>query len=371
MPSTRHGAGKGGCVCHKNLPKPRAGQRVPTGHGPPREAVPAAQSCPAPSHRSVLALAWGGLQGLGAAGSIMWQPCLGRIQLKRDVPSPQQEHPTAPASKRWSCLAPQAEPSRGLQRCPPAPIPVLGQAGAALPETASGSVPPAEATEQFPPQQRVTCTCGIKHLCVRLGKGPRADDGGRQQPGRTYRARDHKTSLGRKMGSLTPDLRGQAQLEKGSKKGPQFCPRVSPEPGKQVRDSRTPWHHCFLCTTWRRCSSLSAATMGCSFCRWWLMRWLMLSNSTSLVLTWGRGTVVLNSGELPLTQHPVATPRACPRLCPPSPTPHPAPTPVSVAHPRPCPQPRALPSPLPRDPPAAGAWAARCACRSARTAPGW
>lgn len=87
MPSSRHGAGKGGCVCHKNLPMPRASQGVPTGHGTPQEAVPAAQPCPAPSHSSVLALAWGRLQGLGATGSIMWQPRLGRIQLKRDVPN--------------------------------------------------------------------------------------------------------------------------------------------------------------------------------------------------------------------------------------------------------------------------------------------
>lgn len=99
---------------------------------------------------------------------------------------------------------------------------------------------PAEATEQFPPQQHFTCVCGIKRLCVQLGRVPHADDGVRQQPGRTCRARDHKISLGRKMGNLTPDLRGQAQLEKWSTKGPQFCPRVSPEPGEQVRDSRTP-----------------------------------------------------------------------------------------------------------------------------------
>lgn len=46
------------------------------------------QPCLAPSHSSsILALAWGGLQGLGGTGSIMWQPLLGRIQLKMDVPN--------------------------------------------------------------------------------------------------------------------------------------------------------------------------------------------------------------------------------------------------------------------------------------------
>lgn len=194
--------------------------------------------------------------------------------------------------------------------------------------------------------------------------------------GGPFGARDRGATLGRGMGNLTLACwaggfafpRGQAQLEEGSTDGPWLCPRAgaSPVPGEWVGGSRTLRHHCFLRTTWRRCSSLSAATMGCSFCRWWLMRWLMLSNSTSLVLTWGPGgTAVLNPGELPPAQVPHATPDACPPLHPvsssiplyPALTPH-----------RPS---RALPLPLPRDPPAAGAWAARCACRSARTAPGW
>lgn len=226
---------------------------------------------------------------------------------------------------------------------------------------ASGSVPPAEVTEQLPPQQLFTCTCGIKCLCVQLGREDvlwaqkmmeaGSSQGGPAGPG------DHKTSLGRKTDSLTPDLRGQAQVEKGSTKEPQFCPRVSPEAGEQVGDSHIPWHHCFLCTTCRRCSSLSAATMGCSFCRWWLMRWLMLSNSTSLVLTWGQGQ---SGPQLRRAASHTASSCACPHLCPSSPT---SPCPALTPH--------ALPSPLPRDPPAGGAWAARCACRSARTAPGW
>lgn len=44
--------------------------------------------------------------------------------------------------------------------------------------------------------------------------------------------------------------------------------------------------HCFLLTTCLRCSSLSAATIGSSFFRWYEMRWLMLSNNMSLVRTW-------------------------------------------------------------------------------------
>lgn len=57
-------------------------------NGIPHEVVPEALPCPAPSHSSsILALAWGRLQGLGATGSIMWQPLLGRIQLKNDVPN--------------------------------------------------------------------------------------------------------------------------------------------------------------------------------------------------------------------------------------------------------------------------------------------
>lgn len=43
--------------------------------------------------------------------------------------------------------------------------------------------------------------------------------------------------------------------------------------------------HCFLLTTCLRWSSLSAATMGSSFCRWYEIRWLMLSNNMSLVRT--------------------------------------------------------------------------------------
>lgn len=42
----------------------------------------------------------------------------------------------------------------------------------------------------------------------------------------------------------------------------------------------------FLLTTCRRWSSLSAATMGSWFCRWYEMRWLMLSKSMSLVRTY-------------------------------------------------------------------------------------
>lgn len=43
--------------------------------------------------------------------------------------------------------------------------------------------------------------------------------------------------------------------------------------------------HCFLLTTCLRWSSLSAATIGSSFFRWYEIRWLMLSNNMSLVRT--------------------------------------------------------------------------------------
>lgn len=43
--------------------------------------------------------------------------------------------------------------------------------------------------------------------------------------------------------------------------------------------------HGFLLTACLRCSSLSAATIGSSFFRWYAIRWLMLSNNMSLVRT--------------------------------------------------------------------------------------
>lgn len=43
--------------------------------------------------------------------------------------------------------------------------------------------------------------------------------------------------------------------------------------------------HCFLLTACLRWSSLSAATIGSSFFRWYAIRWLMLSNNMSLVRT--------------------------------------------------------------------------------------
>lgn len=80
------------------------------GHGIPYEAVPEALPCPAPSHSSsILALAWAGLQGLGATGSIMWQPLLGKIQLKKDVPNRNIQQ-----SPRDSRAGPQGQsPARG------------------------------------------------------------------------------------------------------------------------------------------------------------------------------------------------------------------------------------------------------------------
>lgn len=165
---------------------------------------------------------------------------------------------------------------------------VQGRGHRAAPLAAQDASTPAHSyvASRYPSSQAAFCQCTWnKHLCVLLGKGSHVDNGekavwgednrGTAQP---LRDGDHEVLLGSGAGMLT--LRAFDCLQKtgtnrgGECRGALALPkaRARSVPGERGGGSRTPWHHCFLWTTWRRCSSLSAATMGCSFCRWWLMR---------------------------------------------------------------------------------------------------